>query len=371
MNVTTDFATSSADGRRSGAHSREPTPSNTVRPDSTNSPTPSRSSAVSVDTSNRDRIDRAALEQRPGQSGRTAVYRHLAPPTVAAQSSSSAAATDSSTGCTGLAGLRVYPVSRPSSAAGSEGSSNCTTTGQSNRRATREPWPGRWLPGPSVTGRDGRACPARRTSRTYVGVRTLPRASITSASLRHHSVPLASQSRQRRRKPHWTDAISVEPSTDPAAYPLHHRIRVRFAETDAMQIVHHGRYLPYLEEARVAYLRHIGHPYTEWREQGTDSAVLEAYVRYSQAAPLRRRVRRPLRPRPDVTRTTFQMGVPTYVYSDVCADPEPLPTACSTWSGRPNPPAGVADRHAWTTVTSVPCCFRCYYGERRRPVDPW
>ena len=74
--------------------------------------------------------------------------------------------------------------------------------------------------------------------------------------------------------------ISVEPSTDPADYPFRHRIRVRFAETDAMQIVHHGRYLPYLEEGRVAYLRHIGHPYTEWRERGTDSAVLEAYVRY-------------------------------------------------------------------------------------------
>ena len=44
---------------------------------------------------------------------------------------------------------------------------------------------------------------------------------------------------------------------------------MRFAETDAMGIVHHSRYLPYLEEARVAYLRHIGHPYTLWREQGS------------------------------------------------------------------------------------------------------
>jgi YbgC/YbaW family acyl-CoA thioester hydrolase len=60
---------------------------------------------------------------------------------------------------------------------------------------------------------------------------------------------------------------------------------VRFAETDAMQIVHHGRYLPYLEEARVAYLRHLGHPYSEWRDQGTDSAVLEVHMRY--VAPLR------------------------------------------------------------------------------------
>lgn len=74
--------------------------------------------------------------------------------------------------------------------------------------------------------------------------------------------------------------IDLEPSTDAESYPFSHRIRVRFAETDAMGIVHHSRYLPYLEEARVAYLRHIGHPYSEWRENGLDSAVLEAYVRY-------------------------------------------------------------------------------------------
>ena len=74
-----------------------------------------------------------------------------------------------------------------------------------------------------------------------------------------------------------------------------------------MGIVHHSRYLPYLEEARVAYLREIGHPYTEWRENGQDSAVLEAYVRYIR--PLRfddvARVHLRLGA---ATRTTFQMG---------------------------------------------------------------
>lgn len=101
--------------------------------------------------------------------------------------------------------------------------------------------------------------------------------------------------------------VAAEPSLQPADYPFRHRIRVRFAETDAMGIVHHSRYLPYLEEARVAYLRAIGHPYTEWREAGLDSAVLEAYVRY----------RRPLRFDDVVdvhlllasaSRTTFQMA---------------------------------------------------------------
>src|SRR5688572_4161998 len=52
-----------------------------------------------------------------------------------------------------------------------------------------------------------------------------------------------------------------------------------------MGIVHHSNYLAYFEEARVAYLRSIGHPFTEWREQGLESPVLESFVKYRQ--PLR------------------------------------------------------------------------------------
>ena len=74
--------------------------------------------------------------------------------------------------------------------------------------------------------------------------------------------------------------ISADPSTDPADYDFSHRLRVRFAETDAMGIVHHSRYLPMMEEARVAYLRHIGHPYSEIRAAGIDMNVLEAWCRY-------------------------------------------------------------------------------------------
>lgn len=79
--------------------------------------------------------------------------------------------------------------------------------------------------------------------------------------------------------------LHVTPPLDPADYAFVHQVRVRFAETDAMGIVHHSRYLPYLEEARVAYLRHLGHPYDALRAEGIDYAVLEVYVHY----------RRPLR----------------------------------------------------------------------------
>ncbi len=74
--------------------------------------------------------------------------------------------------------------------------------------------------------------------------------------------------------------LALDPPTDVAAYPFCHRIRVRFAETDAMGIVHHAAYLPYLEEARVGYLDAIGHPYLSVRAEGIDFAVLEAFVRY-------------------------------------------------------------------------------------------
>jgi len=79
--------------------------------------------------------------------------------------------------------------------------------------------------------------------------------------------------------------LSFDPPLAPDAYPWSHQLRVRFAETDAMGIVHHAAYLPYLEEARVEYLRHLGHPYDVLRAEGVDYAVLEAFVRYLQ--PLR------------------------------------------------------------------------------------
>ena len=101
--------------------------------------------------------------------------------------------------------------------------------------------------------------------------------------------------------------VALTPSLDPAAYPFVHTVRTRFAETDAMGIIHHAAYLPYLEEARVALLRDAGHPYDEVRVAGIELVVLEVLVQY----------RRPLRFDEQVTigltvgqRTgaTFQIG---------------------------------------------------------------
>ena len=63
-------------------------------------------------------------------------------------------------------------------------------------------------------------------------------------------------------------------------------LRVRFAETDAMGVAHHAAYLPYLETARVEYLRSLGHPYRDLRDRdGMEFAVVGVDVRYH--APLR------------------------------------------------------------------------------------
>ena len=77
---------------------------------------------------------------------------------------------------------------------------------------------------------------------------------------------------------------TLDPPLDPDVYAFVQRVRVRFAETDAMGVAHHGSYLPWLEEARVGYLRSCGHPYTEVRAGGNDIAVVECHVRYRTPA---------------------------------------------------------------------------------------
>ncbi|MEM8746709.1 MAG: thioesterase family protein [Actinomycetota bacterium] len=127
--------------------------------------------------------------------------------------------------------------------------------------------------------------------------------------------------------------ISAEPSTDPQDYTFAHDIRVRFAETDAMKIVHHGNYLAYFEEARVEFLDHIGHPYTSWRDDGVQSPVLESYVRYRQ--PLHFAERFSVHVSLDsVTRATFNMAYLITVADEVRTTGITV-HGCTTLDGRP------------------------------------
>lgn len=57
-------------------------------------------------------------------------------------------------------------------------------------------------------------------------------------------------------------------------------IRVRYAETDAMGIVHHAVYPVWMELGRSDFLRELGQSYAEWEAQGVMMSVGELQVKY-------------------------------------------------------------------------------------------
>ena len=112
--------------------------------------------------------------------------------------------------------------------------------------------------------------------------------------------------------------VRLELSADPADYPFRHGVRVRFAETDAMGVAHHAAYVPYLEEARVEYLRALGRPYGEIRAEGFDLAVLELAVQYRRSARFDEMVQVHTRVS-SFKGATFQIDYLLTVDDDVCA----------------------------------------------------
>jgi acyl-CoA thioester hydrolase len=59
---------------------------------------------------------------------------------------------------------------------------------------------------------------------------------------------------------------------------------VRYAETDAMGIVHHSSYIVYFEEARSDYTRQRGSDYATFEREGFYLAVTEVNARYIRPA---------------------------------------------------------------------------------------
>lgn len=55
---------------------------------------------------------------------------------------------------------------------------------------------------------------------------------------------------------------------------------VRYAETDAMGVVHHAAYLVYFEEARSHYMREKGSDYASIEREGFQLPVTEVGIRY-------------------------------------------------------------------------------------------
>lgn len=62
------------------------------------------------------------------------------------------------------------------------------------------------------------------------------------------------------------------------------RVRVAFADTDAMGVAWHGAYLRWFEMARTELLRPSGLPYVELVARGLNLPVIEALVRYRRPA---------------------------------------------------------------------------------------
>ena len=68
------------------------------------------------------------------------------------------------------------------------------------------------------------------------------------------------------------------------ALPLTTTIRVRYAETDQMGVVHHAVYYIWFEHLRTEYFRELGIPYSELEAQGIFFPVLESGCRYKEGA---------------------------------------------------------------------------------------
>jgi len=61
-------------------------------------------------------------------------------------------------------------------------------------------------------------------------------------------------------------------------------IRVRYAETDQMGVVHHGNYALYLEMARIEWLRKLGISYKKMEEEGVALPVISLSINFKKSA---------------------------------------------------------------------------------------
>ncbi len=62
------------------------------------------------------------------------------------------------------------------------------------------------------------------------------------------------------------------------------RLRVRFEETDTMQVVYYSKFLVWMEVGRVSLLRDIGIPYKDWESKGLGIPVVQAHADYRASA---------------------------------------------------------------------------------------
>ena len=62
------------------------------------------------------------------------------------------------------------------------------------------------------------------------------------------------------------------------------QIRVRYAETDQMNVVYYGNYAQYFEVGRAESIRHLGFTYKDMEAMGVIMPVVEMHCRYLRPA---------------------------------------------------------------------------------------
>jgi acyl-CoA thioester hydrolase len=93
------------------------------------------------------------------------------------------------------------------------------------------------------------------------------------------------------------------------------QIRVRYAECDAMGVLHHARYFEYFEESRTELLRRNGFRYRDLESQGVFFVVYKlacryhAPIRYDDVVTVVTRVERVTRTRVDHSYTILRDGL--------------------------------------------------------------
>lgn len=63
-----------------------------------------------------------------------------------------------------------------------------------------------------------------------------------------------------------------------------HMMRVRYEETDTMQVVYYAKYLIWMEVGRMSLLRDVGLAYRDWRKRGIRIPVVQAHADYRSPA---------------------------------------------------------------------------------------
>lgn len=62
------------------------------------------------------------------------------------------------------------------------------------------------------------------------------------------------------------------------------QVRVRYAETDQMNVVYYGNYAAYFEVGRVESIRQLGYTYKDMEASGVIMPVVELHIKYLRPA---------------------------------------------------------------------------------------